>query len=159
MISEILIRVWHQIGGTAAVPCADNFCDDIYNILVQQDLTNLDMIPVLKHLVDLEGVHSGTAFALLKRGVHDRSLRNVVRRQLMRERRGHLRNFDSVTGQIYALVILHNMGDSKAVQELRDLPENRRSTPFEREVIEELLQKLRASEDVGWEDVADLYIP
>jgi hypothetical protein len=150
-IVRVLQYLWPSLGNSKAlVLMADGAFDSEKYALLAEPAFEQDVIaPLISNILEKEGIGIELVGLLFSRPMPE--VKAAISRQLtLSEGKG------DVPQQIYALVLLHRLGDPTALPKLRKLSEDKNLSTFEKKLIPALLAKIRRGEVIEFSDVEDL---
>jgi hypothetical protein len=150
-IVRVLRSLWPSLGNSKAlVLMADGAFDSEKYALLAEPAFEQDVIaPLISDILEKEGVSSELAFVLMSRPMPE--MKAAITRQLtLSEGKG------DAPRQVYALVLLHRLGEPTALPKLKKLSENKNLSAFEKKLIPALLAKIRRGEVIKFSDIEDL---
>ena len=150
-IVRVLQYLWPSLGNSKAlVLMADGAFDSEKYALLAEPAFEQDVIaPLISNILEKEGIRIELEGLLFSRPMPE--VKAALSSQLtLSEGKG------DVPQQIYALVLLHRLGEPTALPKLRDLSKSKNLSTFEKELLVALVAKISRGQGLEFSDIEDL---
>lgn len=152
LLNRVVFKVWPLIGRSEAIPNDGSFSSESWALLRQPWMNSRTLILTLRDEIRLRGLSSEVVYTLMDRPQKSlaKDIRAVIRPSKLREKENSL--FEVVS----ASVLLHILGDVRALELIKQLELRNGLSADERAVIAKLHPKATSGEPILWSDLEPL---